>query len=121
MKIIITEQQNENLNHKIKKVVDKLGVKEGIRLFGLDKIKNLFEGQEITFDLIEFIIDSFNWDEETLHDLVSDIFIEERYMMEDMHDREDYIGAILDWIIDGEFEPIEWIYEMNGTYGDGND
>ena len=119
VKRVISEQKNHNKT--ILKVVNSLGVKEGIKLFGLDKVKEIFQDEKITFDLVESIIDSFNWDEETLHDLVSDIFIEEPYMMEDIHDREDYIWAILDWIIDGEYNPVDWIYEMNDTYGEGND
>lgn len=119
VKRVISEQKNNT--ESIIKVVNALGVKEGIRIFGLDIVKEIFQDEEITFDLVESIIDSFNWDEETLHNLVSDIFIEEPYMMEDIHDREDYILAIVDWIIDGKYNPVDWIYEMNDTYGEGND
>ena len=119
VKRVISEQKNNTEN--IIKVVNALGVKEGIRICGLDIVKEIFQDEEITFDLVESIIDSFNWDEETLHNLVSDIFIEEPYMMEDIHDREDYILEIVDWIIDGKYNPVDWIYEMNDTYGEGND
>ena len=42
MKIIITEQQNEKLNKKIKLVVEKLGLKQSLEMFGKDIINRTF-------------------------------------------------------------------------------
>ena len=42
MKIIITEQQNEQLNHKIRLAVEKLGLKQALEMFGKDIIKQAF-------------------------------------------------------------------------------
>jgi hypothetical protein len=39
MKIIITEQQNEQLNRKIRFAVEKLGFKQSLEMFGKDIIK----------------------------------------------------------------------------------
>ena len=42
MKIIITEQQNEQLNRKIRFAVEKLGLKQALESFGKDIIKQAF-------------------------------------------------------------------------------
>jgi hypothetical protein len=42
MKIIITEQQNEKLNKKIKLVVEKLGLNQSLEMFGKDIINQTF-------------------------------------------------------------------------------
>jgi hypothetical protein len=42
MKIIITEEQNEQLNKKIRSAVEKLGLEEGRRMFGDELIKQAF-------------------------------------------------------------------------------
>lgn len=42
MKIIITEQQNEKLNKKIRLAVEKLGFKQSLEIFGKDIIKQAF-------------------------------------------------------------------------------
>ena len=42
MKIIITEEQNEQLNHKIRLTVEKLGLKQSLEMFGKDIIKQAY-------------------------------------------------------------------------------
>jgi hypothetical protein len=49
MKIIITEQQNEKLNKKIRLVVEKLGFKQSLEMFGKDIIKQAFIGDPESF------------------------------------------------------------------------
>ena len=42
MKIIITEEQNEQLNHKIRLTVEKLGLEQSLNIFGVELIKQAF-------------------------------------------------------------------------------
>ena len=49
MKIIITEQQNEQLNHKIRFAVEKLGLKQSLEMFGKKTIKQAFIGNPLLF------------------------------------------------------------------------
>ena len=42
MKIIISEQQNEKLNKKIRNVVEKLGLKQSLYMFGKDILKQVY-------------------------------------------------------------------------------
>ena len=54
MKIIITEEQNEQLNHKIRLAVEKLGLKQSLDMFGKDIIKQAFIDNPLSF------LDQFN-------------------------------------------------------------
>ena len=54
MKIIITEQQNEQLNRKIRLTVEKLGVKESLEIFGKDILKQVYIDNPLSF------LDQFN-------------------------------------------------------------
>ena len=49
MKIIITEEQNEQLNHKIRLTVEKLGLVQAGEMFGKDIIKQAFIGNPLSF------------------------------------------------------------------------
>ena len=49
MKIIITEQQNEKLNKKIRLAVEKLGFKQSLEMFGKDVIKQAFIENPLLF------------------------------------------------------------------------
>ena len=42
MKIIITEEQNEQLNKKIRLTVEKLGLEQSLNIFGVELIKQAF-------------------------------------------------------------------------------
>ena len=54
MKIIITEQQNEQLNRKIKLAVEKLGLEQSLNMFGRDILKQTYIGNPLSF------LDQFN-------------------------------------------------------------
>jgi hypothetical protein len=54
MKIIITEQQNEQLNHKIRLTVKKLGLEQSRQIFGDEIIKQAFIDDPLSF------LDQFN-------------------------------------------------------------
>ena len=54
MKIIITEEQNEQLNHKIRLAVEKLGLKQSLDMFGKDIIKQAYMDNPLSF------LDQFN-------------------------------------------------------------
>ena len=54
MKIIITEQQNEQLNHKIRLSVEKLGLEQSRQIFGDEIIKQAFIDDPLSF------LDQFN-------------------------------------------------------------
>ena len=54
MKIIITEQQNEKLNRKIKSAVEKLGLKQSLEMFGKDIIKQVYIDNPLSY------LDQFN-------------------------------------------------------------
>lgn len=54
MKVIITEQQNDKLNSKIKMIVKKLGLKQSIELFGHNKIKEVYIDNPLSY------LDQFN-------------------------------------------------------------
>lgn len=49
MKIIITEQQNEKLNKKIRSAVEKLGFKQSLEMFGKDVFKQAFIDNPLSF------------------------------------------------------------------------
>ena len=49
MKIIITEDQNEKVNRKIRLTVEKLGFKQSLEIFGKDIIKQAFIGDPESF------------------------------------------------------------------------
>ena len=49
MKIIITEQQNEQLNHKIRLTVKKLGLEQSRQLFGDGLIKQAYMDNPLLF------------------------------------------------------------------------
>lgn len=49
MKIIITEEQSEKLNHKVRMVVEKLGIKQSLELFGKDIIKQTYNDNPESF------------------------------------------------------------------------
>ena len=53
MKIIITEEQNEQLNHKIRLTVEKLGLKQSLEMFGKDFIKQAYIDNPLSF-LVQF-------------------------------------------------------------------
>ena len=54
MKIIITEQQNEQLNNKIRLTVEKLGLEQSRQMFGDELIKQAFIDNPLSF------LDQFN-------------------------------------------------------------
>ena len=54
MKIIITEQQNENVNRKIRLTVEKLGLKDGRQIFGDEIIKLAYSDNPLSY------LDQFN-------------------------------------------------------------
>ena len=54
MKIIITEQQNEKLNNKIRLAVEKLGMEQSLNMFGEDIIKQAYIDNPLSF------LDQFN-------------------------------------------------------------
>ena len=54
MKIIITEQQNEQLNKKIRLVVEKLGLEQSRQMFGDELIKQTYIDNPLSF------LDQFN-------------------------------------------------------------
>ena len=54
MKIIITEQQNENVNRKIRLSVEKLGIKDGRQIFGDEIIKLAYSDNPLSY------LDQFN-------------------------------------------------------------
>ena len=54
MKIIITEQQNEQLNHKVRLVVKQLGLEQSRQMFGDELIKQAFIDNPLSF------LDQFN-------------------------------------------------------------
>ena len=49
MKIIITEQQNEKLNRKIRLTVEKLGIKQSLNMFGDEIIKQAYIDNPLSF------------------------------------------------------------------------
>ena len=49
MKIIITEQQNEKLNKKIRLAVERLGLKQSLEMFGKDIIKQAYIDNPLSF------------------------------------------------------------------------
>lgn len=49
MKIIITEEQIEKINRKIKMVVEKLGLEQSMDLFGKDRIKEVYIENPLSF------------------------------------------------------------------------
>jgi len=49
MKIIITEQQNEKLNRKIRLAVEKLGLKQSREMFGKEIIKQVYIDNPLLF------------------------------------------------------------------------
>ena len=49
MKIIITEEQNEKLNRKIKLAVEKLGLKQSLEIFGEDILKQTYIDNPLSF------------------------------------------------------------------------
>lgn len=54
MKIIISEQQNEKLNRKIKSAVEKLGIKQARQIFGDEIIKQTYSDNPSSY------LDQFN-------------------------------------------------------------
>ena len=54
MKIIITEEQNEKVNRKIRFAVEKLGVKQSLEIFGNDILKQVYIDNPLSF------LDQFN-------------------------------------------------------------
>ena len=54
MKIIITEQQNENVNRKIRLTVEKLGIKQVRQIFGDEIIKQTYSDNPSSY------LDQFN-------------------------------------------------------------
>ena len=54
MKIIITEEQNEKVNRKIRLAVEKLGVKQSLEIFGNDILKQVYIDNPLSF------LDQFN-------------------------------------------------------------
>lgn len=54
MKIIITEEQNEKLNRKIKSAVEKLGIKQARQMFGDEIIKQTYSDNPSSY------LDQFN-------------------------------------------------------------
>lgn len=49
MKIIITEEQNEKLNKKIRLAVEKMGIKQALNMFGKDVIKQAYIDNPLSF------------------------------------------------------------------------
>jgi hypothetical protein len=49
MKIIITEQQNDKLNQKIKLVIEKLGLEQSREMFGDDRIRQVYNNNPSLF------------------------------------------------------------------------
>jgi len=114
VKRVINEDDNEK-----KKLIELLksddisNVRVGLQLYKTLGIKipnkTLKNAKE---RLIPFMIDEYEWDFDIIKDIINDIFVDDPEDLEE----DDYIDAIIEWIIDNDFDVEEWFEEVNNSY-----